>query len=306
MADKDKRPDQYGLKIQDSVAGMLVTARNKMRAATRRRIGFSGEGPSTVAMYCDQRTANHNRSAVLNLIDRIGQSSIPEPRPTGMVWNNVPGRDLADHFFERYKSPAAAWKVQGDAIAEYIRDRLTVGELTGWTVLLASSADAGAGEARIAGRKVRMFQRKVLPALKSRVNEGFYSIKQLLSPGHETVDLEGDEYARALEITRREWERTEQQRNRGRAEPKTPVGWAIRQVRPTDRGLLVIYPLEPPAPQPKLPVTVPLTTAPEPVIGFLASFPVSPGAPAVLYQVNRVYNELFGEDDWDEEPEENS
>ena len=84
---------------------------------------------------------------------------------------------------------------------------------------------------------------------------------------------------------------------------KSPVGWAVRQVRPTRAGLLVIYPLVPPPTNPDLPETAPLTT--EPVVGFLASFPVSPGAPTILYQVNRVYNELFGADDWDEELGEN-
>jgi hypothetical protein len=134
--------------------------------------------------------------------------------------------------------------------------------------------------------------------LEPRVNDGLYSIKQLLSPGHESIDLSQEERARALAETLAEYRLNPGRRKK---EPETPVGWALRRQRPKERGLLLIYPLRPPEPVADSALTAELMT--EPVMGFLASFPVSPGAPAVDYVVNRVYDELFGSDDWDDEEE---
>jgi len=298
MVQRGRTPRDYGLKIQDTVPGLLVTARNKMRGAQRVRVGFSGEGPSTVALYCDRDRAGANLAATRDLVSYLDGLSPPEPRATGPVWTGVPGAELASRFFERYQSPAAAWKVQGDAIAMYIRNRLGVGELTDWTVALMSSSDADAVRRKIGGHEVGLTRREVLSGHRPRVNEGHYSIKQLLSPGHEAVDLSAEQRNRALDITLDDYRANPRKR---RSEPKTPVGWAVRRVRATRSGLLLLYPLLPP--QPDLDLALAVELASEPVMGFLASFPVSPDAPAVDYVANRVYEELFGADDWDYEEE---
>jgi hypothetical protein len=68
-----------------------------------------------------------------------------------------------------------------------------------------------------------------------------------------------------------------------------------------DRGLLVLYPVEPPAAPEGFRLAVELTS--KPIIGFLASFPHSPGAPTIEYQVNRIYNDLFYTDEDDDDDE---
>jgi hypothetical protein len=297
MVQLGRTPREYGLKIQDTVPGLLVTARNKMKGARKVRIGFSGEGPSTVALYCDKLRADRNRAALTGLMAHLDQRRGATQDSSGnWFWTDVPGADVATLFFERYRSPAAAWKVQGDAIAQYIRDRLTVGELASWTVVLVSSSDPDAQWEDLGGHGVGLVRRNVLPGLRHRVNDGLYSIKQLLSPGHEAVDLTDEERARALQITVDDWRIDPRTR---KTEPKTPVGWAVRRVRDRQRGLLLVYPLAPPAPSAEAERTTELAT--DPIVGFLASFPMSPGAPAVEYQVNRVYDELFGADDWDDQ-----
>lgn len=299
MVQQGKTPREYGLKIQDTVPGLLVTAKNKMRGAQKVRIGFSGEGPSTVALYCDRVRAGRNLAAARDLITYLDDACGPR-RTIGSnyVWSGVNALEIASRFFDRYESPDAAWRVQGAAIAAYIRDRVNAGELTDWTVALVSSSDKDAQSGRVAGLPVGLTRRQVLSGLSPRVNDGLYSIKQLLSPGHEAIDLSEPEKTRALDITIKQYAANP---GRRKSEPKTPVGWAIRQVRPRKRGLLLLYPLLPPTPEPDVPMKVEITN--EPIIGFLASFPSSPGAPAVDYVVNRVYQELFEDDDWeDEEP----
>ncbi len=80
------------------------------------------------------------------------------------------------------------------------------------------------------------------------------------------------------------------------------MGWAVRRQRAVANGLLVIYPVVPPQ-QPKgFPLGVTLTSMP--IIGFLASFPHSPDAPTIEYQVNQIYNDLFYGDEDEEASDE--
>ena len=296
MAALRRTPVEYGLKIQDSVPGMLVTARNKMRSGSKLRIGFSGQGPATVTMYCDAERNGSNLAAVRDFVRHLDGLSVHRQVAGNLVWHGVGGRDVADRFFDRYRSPGKAWRVQGDALALYVRDRLAHAELGDWTVALISSGKPDAVPAALAGHPVRLTERAVLEGLEPAVNDGRYSIKQLLSPTHEEIDLSADQVAAAFKATLDAYQVAP---GRRKQPPTRAVGWALRAQRPRERGLLLLYPLKPPAPVPGVPQTVTLTQ--DPVMGFLASFPASPGAPAVDYVVNRVFTETFGDDDWDDE-----
>jgi hypothetical protein len=297
-------PKDYGLKIRHSVAGMLVTARNKMPGARTLRIGFSGQGPSTVVMHCDHERAEKNRAATVNLIRELddlgyarssgleesGKASTAD-RPT-QIWSGVDGLVLASEFFDLYESPASAWRVQGDAIAKYIRNRVDAGELIDWTVALLSSNDVGAKKAELAGYPIGLTERRVLSGLENRLDDGLYSIKQLLSPRHEWLGLSQPQRDRALEISVKAFR---EGKSRAKKEPTEPGGRFLREMRPKEKGLLLIYPLRDPVDE-KSPESV--EKSPEPVMGFFVSFPKSPGAPAVDYVVNRIFlEEYYGDDD---------
>ncbi|MGV1004861.1 MAG: Z1 domain-containing protein [Candidatus Nanopelagicales bacterium] len=303
MAQIGEKPRKYGLKIQDTVADMLVTARNRMPGAKTLRIGFSGQGPSTVVMYCDRDRASANLAATRNLIRKMDENGYSRTGRDGdtQIWTGVDGLMLASTFFEKYSSPASAWRVQGPAIAKYIKNRVAAGELTDWTVALLSSNEAKREFDRrtIAGYSVGLTKRTVF--LSDRLADGHYSIKQLLSPSHETLDLSKAEKEAALELTWQQYEASDK-KGRWKNPPTKPGGMAIRATRPKEKGLLLIYPLAPPV--------VPADTvmnkeiATEPIIGFFVSFPKSPKAPAVDYVVNRVYlEEFYSDTDFDEDLE---
>lgn len=297
MAEQGRRPIDYGLKIRDTVAGMLVTSRTKMRTATKRRLGFSGEAPETVVFHADAATAARNLAVLDAFISRLGT---PDERlgNGNLVWRTADGTDVSGLFFRRYRSPLSAWKVQGDAIAAYIDDRLAHGELVEWTVVLASSSEPGATPATIGGQEVNLFVRGLYRGTEGKLaGEGRFSIKLLRSPTDEYTDLDPDQRAAAMELTLAVWRENP---GRRRTQPATPVGWAVRRQRDPRRALLVVYPVRPPTLPDGYQPAVELTTGP--VVGFLASFPHSPGAPTVEYQVNLVYNDLFyGADEGDEE-----
>jgi hypothetical protein len=294
MADRGRTPAEFGLKIRDSVAGMLVTARNKMHTAEKIRIGFSGAAAETVAFRVDVQ-AERNLRLTNNFL-----SGLPAPDELdnkNWIWRSVAGDVVAESFFRRYESPQAAWRVQGDAIAAYIKDRVAAGELIDWTLVLANSTAPTAQPAQVGGHPVGLVYRANYPSSANKLPEGRWSIKQIKSPPDEWSDLTAEEFKRAFQATHDAW--TADPRNR--KEPTTPGAHEVRKERSRQRGLLVIYPLEPPQLLKGMTATVELTDGP--VIGFLVSFPFSPGAPMVDYQVNRIYDiykDLFAEEEDDD------
>lgn len=82
-----------------------------------------------------------------------------------------------------------------------------------------------------------------------------YSIKSLISPRDQAIDLTETEWAAALELSRRTW-RNDTDRNDGRIPPSEPRGPQIRHVlgegvaeagitHRRERGLLMLYLLDP-------------------------------------------------------------
>lgn len=298
MAKLGRTPQEYGLKVRDTVAGMVVTSRTKMRHAVKRRIGYSGQGPQTVVLFADKAVGDSNRDVTDGFVAFLrGVCDPPREASGNFVWRDIDGGDVAARFFRRYRSPLAAWRVQGDAIADYITNRIADGELTKWTVVLGSSTDSRASHAIIGGHDVGLYERTPYPGTENRLaQDGHYSMRQIISPRDEFIDLTTDQREAALRRTQDAWRIDH---GRRKTEPTIPSGPEIRRQRPRDRGLLVLYPLNRPAVPDDAPRGVDLTDGP--VIGFLASFPHSPGAPAVDYVVNRVYEDMFDPDDDDDQ-----
>ena len=111
-----------------------------------------------------------------------------------------------------------------------------------------------------------------------------YSIRRLISPRDEAIDLDEAAWMAALAETRQAFH-ADPGRNGGRDEPDAPNGPAIRKVRPKERGVLLLYALDPALAGPKagLPADAPA------VVGFAVSFPASSTAVRVKYHVNNIY-----------------
>ncbi|HXK39454.1 MAG TPA: Z1 domain-containing protein, partial [Candidatus Paceibacterota bacterium] len=289
MAARGASPRDYGLKVRNSVAGMIVTAPSKMRAAKTLRIGFSGSLSETVVLYCDRSNAETNLTIADDFIRTIdAMETSKKVTPSGNhVWTQVPGITVANGFFSDFRTPEAAWKVNAPSIAAYIRNRVQAGELIDWTVVLISVSGGPNGYADIAGKKVGLTRRAVNPGLEPRIQEGFFSIRRILSGPDEFIDFSDEEVEEALVKTRDEWEMNPGGRL---TVPDRPSGRVIRHARPPTRGLLLLYPLAPP------PGSYPPNIHLGPMLGFAVSFPQSPAAPMIDYVVNRRFLEdLYGE-----------
>ena len=100
-----------------------------------------------------------------------------------------------------------------------------------------------------------------------------YKVRTVLSPRDEAIDLTTAQYDLAMAATRRVREAS------GKGEPKLPGGVQIRAVRPATRGLLLLYPLAPPAGvETELPIFAPVV-----------SFPDSPNARSIRVIANTVF-----------------
>jgi hypothetical protein len=265
-------PRDFGLRIRSSPDGLTVTSPSKMRRGKSLRLSFSGSISETVAFYRDDRHLSANLDAARALVGSLGKPD--RSRRETQVWSNVDAGRVVD-FLSTYETHPAAVKAIGPNLARYITDRVRDGELTKWTVAVISSS----------GRpSIDVLGLPVVPVIRAELGKfsDRYSIRRLLSPVDESIDLDRDEFSEALRRTIVEAEAS----GRTISDIRIPSGVQMRLVRSPKRGLLLLYLLSEEGADP------PLT---RPAIGFAVSFPDSPLATPIEYTVNTVYlQEEFG------------
>ncbi|MDX1063882.1 endonuclease [Sinorhizobium medicae] len=284
MAASGATPREYGLKVQSHPI-LMVTSSIKMRTARELELSFSGGLSETVNFHRAPDVLERNLAAARRLVSAIGT---PETDPKrrrnasehvwkGHLWDGV-SADYVLEFLEGYRSHQEARKANSTLLAQFIRSLVPRGELTRWTVALI-----GGGEGETIrfddGISVEMLRRGAHGRHTDR-----YSIRRLMSPRDEAIDLEEEAWMSALAETRRAFH-ADAGRNRGREEPDVPNGPAIRRLRPRERGALFLYGIDPALAGPD----AGLYDDSPPVIGFAVSFPASDSGVRVKYSVNNIY-----------------
>ena len=295
MASQQLTPGDYGLKVRNSVEGMLVTAANKMRAGIQLRVGFAGTIAETTVLPADASTAGRNLRVFEEFVEDLESAGTSDPRRNAIVWERVPGRVIADRFFDRFSTATAAYKVHAPTIARYVRDRLQHDELTEWTVAVMSNPHE---RVTIGGHEIGLTRRSLLDdegAVDRLTRAGLYRIRRILSPIDEAVDFTKAEQDELLEASRVAWE---ENRGRRRTQPTVPSGPIIRRARQARRGLLLIYLIEAPSEEHREAARPQVALTTDPLVGFAVSFPASQNAPAMDYVVNQHFlDELLGAGD---------
>jgi hypothetical protein len=328
MCELGKTPMEYGLKVRNSVQGMIVTSPNRMRSGVKLKIGFSGALSPSTSIFADSTNAERNVDAVRNFIIKLDSDDARErgviyrPRvPTEdsrHVWEDVPGAEIAS-LFDHLVTPESAYRVNSSLIARFIRGRLAERQLVDWTVLVASPGGADRTSISLGERTVQQSERRMpkrrqpkgggstlapTEAAWSRlIADGLYTVKTVLNPSDELVDLKGAQIENALKETMAAWQASGSQTK----PPSIPKGFHIRKERSPRKGLLMLYLIDSPwetygdqlrASQ----LGVDLTHGP--LIGFAVSFPQIEGAPTEDYVVTpRFMSELRGFDDFEEDDE---
>jgi hypothetical protein len=275
MVDVSGTPKEYGLKVRSHPV-MLVTSAVKMRHGTEMQLSFSGDISETIIFDRNPEWIARNFSATENWLRSLGAHT--GQKLGGYKWSNVTAQLVLD-FLRSYLSHEDARKADTTLLIKYINAQLVHNELINWTVRLCSSA-AGK-DADLSGLDIGLIQRAPFPEQQSPDR---YSIRQLVSPADELIDLTDVQRAAALELTRRRLQVRPED-----TQPNTPGRSEARQVRPKTDGLLLLYPLDP--------KRAGLADSVRPVVGMAISFPKSDTAREITYTVNNVFTRRGGDDD---------
>ena len=250
-------PKQFGLRVK-SHSVLTVTSRAKMRNAKSVQLTYSGDLLQTIVFPNQPSEIQNNFKAANELVASLG-----EPRDLnqqyyvheGQNWSGYLWRDIQSEqiitFLRQYKTHPNSFRVMSPLIADFIEQMNRDNELTNWTLaLIGKEAVANEEPAKIGGLEINMLLRR-----RTTDHDDRYSIKTLISPRDQAIDLTEAQWQAALDLSVRTW-RNDKERNQDDSPPKVPGGPQIRQILGNgdpdrgiesrcDRGLLMLYLLDP-------------------------------------------------------------
>jgi hypothetical protein len=281
-------PIMYGLKVRSHPA-MIVTSQVKMRSTTRMKLSYAGDISETTIFYRDPNVINRNLEATKSLIEKIGINK-KLIKKSCYVWSGVKS-ELIVNFLGQYQTHTDARRANTKFLSDYIALQVNQNELIDWTVVLASiqknntqkSAD---GKKTVTNDVSKFFWDLDVGSIyrddvEELDRESRYTIKRLVDPSHEYLDLNETQIAEALKITVNLWQLSTR-KNKSSEPPTTPGGKGTREVRDKKNGLLILYPLT------DIQASSPSEAA-KPIIGIAISFPDSDTAKEITYVVNNVF-----------------
>jgi hypothetical protein len=199
--------------------------------------------------------------------------------PDGQKWNGYLWRELPAlsviSFLRDYRTHPASFRIMSPLIADFIEEMNKGNELTSWTVaLIGKETDQYDKLRTVGGRAVNMLQRR-----RTTEHSDRYSIKTLISPRDQAIDLTESEWNAALALSQKTW-RNDTERNEGKEPPAEPRGPQIRDIlgkgvveegipARRERGLMMLYLLDPEG------AGVDELKDADPVVAWAISFPSS-------------------------------
>ncbi len=291
MADRKETPRSYGLRVR-AHPGLLVTSAVKMRNGITLDLEYQGDVAETTVFDPDPTVVDSNFKETDAFVG--GLAGTPEVGAGYLLWRSVPAEAVI-HFLRKFQTHPDAVEVDTNLLASYIEAQNQAGELRTWSVALTdrvpslrddepASSELLEVRASLGGHDILTTQRKPLRHVPGKK----VSIRRVVSPRHETVDITEDEWRKADEVRRARSLSIPE-------EPHTNAQYA-REARPPERGLLIIYPLNPKRMEeiirdPHLMKRTPDPTfsLSNPIIGLALSFPGSSTAHAIQYTVNNVW-----------------
>jgi len=269
MASLNSTPSAYGLRVRTHPDGLLITAVNKMRNGTVMNVSYGNSLIETVFFHRDTVPLRNNLNVIDQFIRGLGSPSSSSSAGKHLLWDNVPTLAVLGMLNE-YIIHEACKKANPGLLKDYIEKRSSMGELTHWTVALINNSKASR-TLSIGGHEIGLTER----ADRNPSGPKYELIKgHIIDPKHEYIDLTPQQFDEALQMMRADPER----KSRSENVPEVPSGPYIRKVRPPQRGLLLIYPLDPDRPKVEVPV-----------MGLAFSISHSDRDVKVEYKVNNVY-----------------
>jgi hypothetical protein len=274
MATLDKTPAEFGLKVRTHPAGLAISSIGKIRNGNPLRVSYAGSISETVAFYKDPIRNQQNLEKFSRFLRECGDPDTMPNSTSGdaYIWKNIAGSEIVE-VLESIETHRDSLRANSKLLANYVNAQLAKDELINWTVVLKSKRDfkppTHPKYTDINGYKVGLYKRtKSIASSPER-----YSIKRLVSPADEGIDLPENVRRRIQQDMKKDKISTSQPIDTKKINP-------YRQERSPERGLLLIYPLDP--------EDAGWSSEP-PILGFAISFPGSSNASSVEYLANNPY-----------------
>jgi hypothetical protein len=229
MHDQELTPRDFGLAVRKHPGSLLVTARNKMKAAETRtaRISLRSRGIETPKLPADTTALAQNLNAVIELARAVeSEDSLTiEALGRNRGWRGVPKQRIADLLihFRAHKSNA----LFSLGLAHFVRDTKS-GDLQTWDVVVISGQ----------GDEVPLGQH-TFNAPKRRASLG--SDQSLLVSGSSLRVAGREDIAEVLTAEQKNKAVTDYRRATNDLKANTPEGEFLRFLT---RPLLLIYPIQ--------------------------------------------------------------
>ncbi len=139
MRDVNLTPMEFGLKVRQDPASLIVTARNKMRSATsvRRPITVSGRLLETPRLRADKSSLDLNEDVFREFVKRLPEiGNRTEREGTRYFWEGV-SKDEVAQLIRDFKTHPWHLSFQGSALADFISGCNTMPD---WDVVIAEGS----------------------------------------------------------------------------------------------------------------------------------------------------------------------
>ena len=182
--EEELTPEEFAVRIRVHPA-LAVTSALKMRHALECDISYGG-GPRQATIF-EHRNADYlrqNLQAAESLLSSIGEPD--DHRTDGRyVWENIPAKKVRE-FIRSYRFHDRRPDLNPDSLEGYIRAQNDDGELTSWTVVLASISKNRRGTRRIGPVEVNLLDRSQLAP---RPNQSYATVGTVTTQRDLTIGL---------------------------------------------------------------------------------------------------------------------
>ena len=225
----NKTPRDYGLRVREPRADLLVTALNKMRRGESVRVHFAESLISSLEI--PESALGSNFEAFQKLTASIEEKEgKPNPFGSNHRWDGV-AWEILEPFFSTYTATSHVCLTRDSSrslLHSYINSVHQYGDLEEWTVVVIGSAKGKA----LKGTPFKTVSRKRLMKLedpKQPENPGRVTFRGVALGSDESLDLTEDQQAHAKSVE----------------DNFKSLAAAFRAERPSSRGLLLVYPIIP-------------------------------------------------------------
>lgn len=202
MVAECKTPMEFGLRVRNSVAGLLITARNKMRSAQRMQVwvDFSDSLRETYRIPAAPDLVEANRKTMCDFIrelderyTRYSPEEHQDERHFGIIWENVSGTMVAE-YLDRFSGMSFS---QDCFVLGSLQEHLKEGKLESLDVVLIAGDDVQSKSTAVING-----EEYCIPSRVPNVENGnyFFSKNHPFAKNHETGHVKETEVKRLCDL----------------------------------------------------------------------------------------------------------